>query len=500
MKKLRMPVKKNKRVRIHNVTGSALITAIVSMTLLVLLGIAVATLSMGTLINNAADKNTNDSYYAAEAGINSAIEHLKFETSKYYSDMMKAPTPAVYNTMYNAFFTNIQENTQLYFIEPKIKDITTNTTFSIGSYDTAQDIAQYNISCRATAADGTQYIVNGSIGIKRIDVAHTQYIWITDDAAIKAGNSLDLESKNSVTVTGGNVLVGDLLYIEKVEGQVPYSITGGNLIIDPTLGSNIVDFLVYPSYTDPVLPAVDFLITESSYTINWDMPSPSTLTTAVGTDLHFTACTIPEGTIYGKGDVHISNCVVNGDVYSDGDVFINNYTSINGNIYCRGNVYITNVEIGGNIFCDGLVDFNNGNLDASIYAAAGITVHDGISSGNMFSPGEISIENATVSDGIIYSSSKLTVGAGDMTAVLFSGGDIEFTSDVSIAGTVIAKNDIYFKVDANKDLYVDYYYSETTVDNIVNDPDNSFFFSRPEEPRLDENVFFNETVTALGRV
>lgn len=484
--------------RVLNTHGSAIIMALVTMTVLVLLGLAVATLSMGTLVSNTADQSTNDSYYAAEAGVNSAIEHLKYEASKYYATMMVAQG-ATYNDLYNNFFTTINNNAQLNFIDPAITGVTIDTTFTTEDIDTTQDIGEFLISCKATA-NGTSYAVNGKLYIKRVDVSHSQYIWITDDAAIKAGGTLDLESKNSVTVYGGNLIVANLLYTTKDENVLPYSITDGQLLIVPTIGSTILDLLVYPSYTDPVLTTTSMYITDSSYSINWDVPAPVSITTVPGSDLHFTACTISEGIVYGKGDLHITNCIINSDIYCDGDIIIDNYSSINGNIYCRGNITITNADIGGNIYCDGIVDFNNGSLDASVYAGGPIVVHAGTSSGNLFSPSEITIENANVTNGIVYSSSKLTIGSGVMTSIFFSGDDIEFTSDVSVNGTVIAKNDISFKVDANKDLFVNYYYSETTVDNIVNDPKNRFFFSIPNVAQLDENVFTDQSVTAVGRI
>jgi hypothetical protein len=105
-----------------------------------------------------------------------------------------------------------------------------------------------------------------------------------------------------------------------------------------------------------------------------------------------------------------------------------------------------------------------------------------------------------VTSGIVYSSTKLTIGRGSTTAIFFSGGDIEFTGDVYVNGTVIAKNNIFFKVDANLDLFVDYYYSAATIDEIINDPDNSFFFTVPGVPQLNEDIFAGDSITAVGRV
>jgi cytoskeletal protein CcmA (bactofilin family) len=470
------------------------------MCILILLGGAVVMLSSGTLKVNAADAQTNRAYYAAESGVTNAIEQIKYEASCYYADMLASDGTA-YISLYNNFFTAINQNASLNYTEPAISGVTTLTTFTTGAYDVNTGNCEFLISCTATAADGTRYVVDGKAYIKRIDVRTvTLTNWITPDAAIKAGGTLDLESKNSVNVTNGDIIVSTLSYTLK--NDLPYVITGGDLIVDPNTAASINDVLTYPSYVDPVMPEVDLLVTENNYTINWANmpPAPVYITTADDITLHFTACTIPEGIVYVKGDLNLSNCNIEGDIYCDGNIDMNNYCSVSGNIYCRGNMTITNVDIAGEIYCDGIVSFNNGTLDANIYAGGSIDVHEAQCGGNLYSPGPISIEGTTVTSGIVYSSTKLTIGRGSTTAIFFSGGDIEFTGDVYVNGTVIAKNNIFFKVDANLDLFVDYYYSAATIDEIINDPDNSFFFTVPGVPQLNEDIFAGDSITAVGRV
>ncbi len=491
--------KKIRKISRKKRSGAAIIMSLVTMTLLVLLGLAVITLSMGNLQVNQADALNNDAYYAAEAGVNSAIEQIKYETSNYYNQMLEAQG-AYYIALYNGFFNNISGNADTDFAEPIVSDVSTYTSFSVGDIDPIENTGEFLITCTSTAPDGAQYKVSGRLSVKRVDVRTTeQYIWISPDAALKAGGFLDLGSRNSVNVTGGNVLVGNLLYTEL--NTNPYTINDGELIIDPNVALSIEDKLEYMSYTDPIITNPDYYITVSQ-TINWSTipPPPISMATAEGIDIHFANCTVPEGIVYVKGDVSLNNAVVYSDIYCDGNVDISNYCNITGNIYCRGNVYVTNSDLTGSIYCDGFVDFGNGTTSASIYAEDGISIHTATTSGNLFSPAEIVIENATIADGIIYSKTKLTIGSGDMDGIFFSGGDIEFTGDVSIDGSVIGKQDIYFKVDANKDLYVNYNYSIETIDAIVNDPDNAFFFTAPGEPMLDEYVIFGQDVDADGRL
>ena len=500
MKKLIDVIKILKSRRTSDIRGSAMIIALITMSLLILLGVAVVSLSVGTINVNTADAQNNKAFYAAESSINSAIEQVKYEATHYYGDMLESSGLA-YMSLYNNFFNGVNSNARQNFVEPSIDGVTTLTTFTTGTYDAVDNICEFLISCTSTAADGTRYVVDGKVYIKHVDVmTYEDNIWITPDAAIKAGGTLLLESKNSVNVTNGDIVVNTLSY--ELKNDLPYVISGGELIIDPYTTNTINDVLTYTSFSDPYLPQVDLLVTENNTTINWANlpPAPTYITTADGVSMHISACTIPDGIIYVKGDLDINNAVINGDIYCDGDISISNYCTVNGNIYCRGNMTITNADISGEVYCDGFVSFNNGTLESNIYADGGIDVHNATCGGNLFSTQPINIEVTTVTDGIIYSKSKLTVGTGSTAAIFFSGGDIEFTGDVYVDGTVIAKNDIYFKVDANLDLFVDYYYSTSTIDSIINDPNNSFFFSIPGVPDLDEQVFVSDNVTAVGRI
>ena len=488
-----------KNRKTSDIRGSAMVFALITMSLLILLGVGIVSLSAGTINVNTTDAQNNKAYYASESSINSAIEQVKFEASRYYGNMLSS-SGLEYVALYNNFFSGVNNNAQLNFAEPSIDGISTSTTFTTGTFDDTDSICEFLISCTSTAADGSSYVVNGKVYIKLVDVRTLEdNIWITPDAAIKAGGTLILESKNSVHVTNGDIIVSTLSY--ELKNDLPYVIDGGELSVDPNTASTINDVLVYPSYLNPVLPQVDMLVTENNTTLTWSNipPAPMYITTLDGVSVHIAACTVPEGIIYVKGDLSINNAEINGDIYCDGNVSISNYCTVNGNIYCRGNMDIINADINGTIYCDGIVSFNNGTIESNIYADGGIDVHNAICGGNLFSTQPITMEVTTVTDGIIYSKSKLTVGTGSTAAIFFSAGDIEFTGDVYVDGTVIAKNDIYFKKDANLDLYVDYIYTTETIDKIINDTNNSFFFTVPGEPNLDEQVFVGQDVTAIGR-
>ncbi len=487
-------MRKTKAKIILNSRGSAIIMALVIISILILLGLAVATLSMGTLINNTEDSENNEAYYAAEAGVNSAIEHIKYEVSSYYSKMLESSGEA-YKKLYDNFFADINKNADLNFVEPSISGITTSTVFSKGSYK--DDICEFLISCEATSHDGTGYVINGSVYVKRVNIVSTSgYDWLSGGDAIKAGGTLDLAKNNSAIVNGGNIHVGDLKYEPK--NNKPITIWNGELIVEPGLSSSMADMLSYPSYTDPSLTNVDLHITKSSKNVNLNDAGkpPITVTTDEGINLQFNNTNIPEGIVHVKGDVKINNAVVYGDIYCDGDLSLTN-ASIRGDIYCRGDININNINLTGTIYCDGFITATNCSLNTTIYSGDGIYCNNLSVSGNLYSSGQITITNYSF-NGIIYSSDSLEIGSGSIMGVLFSAGDLKFLGSVNVFGAVMGINDIYFKTGNNKSITVSY--SKSYIDQIVKNPNNSFFFGSSGEPELEEDVFIGQNVSAQGRV
>lgn len=493
-----MKMIKRKKLHIKNCRGSAIIMALIVMTVLVLMGLAVATLSMGTLKSNTTDATNNDAYYAAEAGINSAIEQVKYEAFAYYNAMLDAET-GEYGALYDNFFNGINYNTQAHFVEPKLTNVTTQTTFTTGSYDDVTKICEFLITCRATATNGLTYDVHGSVLVKKVDVANSQsVVFKVDNAAIKAGGTLALEKKNGVTANDGNIIVAELTHSHK--WGLPYIINGGNFFLNPNVGQTIYDVLTYDSFSDPVLEDIDLIVTQSDTTLTWaHVPKePVCITSNPEIDIHIANCTMPNGVIYSKGDMHVNNCTMYADLYVDGNIHVNN-CSVYGNIYIRGNFDGNNAQIHGRIYSDGYIYYNNGALYGSAYAGNGIDIHNASSSGSLFSPKLVKIMQTGVTSAVVYSSEKIEIGNCSINAIVFSGADIELTHSLSVSGCVIAKNDIYFTTDSNKHMTVNY--SPSTIEDILSDTDNDFFTTQtgPGEPELNEDVFISQTITPVGR-
>ena len=481
--------------RIFNMRGSALIMAMVTITVLLLLGLAVVTLSMGTLQANTADATTNKAYYAAEAGVNSALEQLKLEASSYYAAMLAADS-ADYTGLFGNFFNGISTGAQSSFTEPVINGVTTSTIFSTGSFDSQDSICEFIVTCTSTTSDGTKFAVEGRLYIKKIDVGGGGGSWFVNDAAIIAGGTLKFGATNGMTIKDSNVIVSALTHSR--QWGLPYSIQHGQVIYDPTLKDKVNDVLKYPSYSIPAMTDIDLYITQNNTVINWsNVPAALVgITTAPGINISFSSVNVPAGVIYGKGNVTVSNGNMDADIYCDGN-FTATSGTINGDIYCRGNVTLTNGNFNGSVICDGSLTLYGGSLGGSAICGGSINIHDAGSVVSLFATGPITVTRTNVKYGVVYSSTKISLGDCSTTAIYFSAGDIELTGSGTVKGVMIAKNDIYFTNDAY--VYYTINYQKNEIDKIFADIDNSFFESGTAAPGLNENVIVNQDITALGR-
>ncbi len=480
----------------RNRNGSAIIMAMVTMMVLLLLGLAVATVSMGTLRTNVADAVNNDAYYAAESAVASAIEQLKYEVSAYYADMLEASSSEC-GTLYSAFFEGINQNAKWNFHEPSFNGIITSTTFTTGSYDSEDEVCEFLVSCTAKADNGTRYRVDGALYVKKVDVRTTSAVWLEiDDAALKAGGTIALGSTNGMSISGGNVYTSALTY---TRSWLPYNISGGQLILSPGVAATINDCLTYPSYSDPVMSDIDLYCTANT-TVNWSNVPAATvgITTAPGVTLTVTSCTVPAGIIYGRGNTVIKDCNVYSDVYSDGTLSISNQ-SLYGDVHCRGNLTISNCTVYGDVYCDGTVTFYSAALKGSIFSSGAIKMNDGSMTGSLLSMSTVTVSSASIVKGIVYSHTKIYCGNMSASAVFFSGGDIEITGSMSLSGAMIAKGNIGFGGESSRWLTISY--SHSKIQDVMSNENNAAMFSiSGGQPKLDEDVFVRQSITAQGRL
>jgi cytoskeletal protein CcmA (bactofilin family) len=469
-----------------------MIMAIVTITVLMLLGLAVITVSMGTLKSNAADASTNDAYYAAESGVGSGLDQLKLEVSRYYAQMLSADS-SNYTGLFNNFATSIATNAQTNFSKPSISGGDTKTTFSVAGHESSGDIYEFLVSTVSTMTDGTKYQVEARLKVKRVDISAKE--WFIENASLVVGNTLTINSSSGISQNGGNVYLGALVRPN------PWNLglnSGAQLFIDPTIKNAISDVLVYPSFSDPVISNPKYYITVNNTEINnsYSLTAPVSINTAANVALKITYNNpIPAGIIRSTGDMTISSGGnINCDIYCKSLDITGRL--MNGNIYARGNVALHNGDYYGNIYCDGNVTIYSASLHGSIICNGSITVNGATALGNMFATGPITLSQLGATGNVIYSKSKVSFGGATINAIIFSGGDVVITSGGGVNGAIIAKNNMYFSPSG----WITDNYDAASVAAKYEALKGTFFRPGGGTASLDTSVFQGQSITAIGRI
>jgi len=502
MKTLFKPICRDRRnargnknqISLLNNRGVAIITALIVMTVLLLLGVAVTSLSLNSLDSSVVDASNNSSFYAAEAGVSKALAQLKYEASSYYNQMMDA-TLGAYTSLYTNFFTGISSNAQANFEEPEFELVSTQTTFTAHSFDSGTNLCEYRVTSVATSNNGEQYQVNGSLTVKRIDVVTVPASWFElDNAALKVGGTLSMVEKNTgVGVNGGDAILGALNLNQSWQCQV----NGGNLLIDPNTAASINDTLTYISYSDPVINDLDMYLTEDT-TINWsNVPDePVAIMSAPGVNITINSTTVPDGIIYSGGDLTFSDGTVHSDLYCDGNMYISSGTA-SGDLYCRGDFTGGNAQVLGNLTCDGFADWSHGYITGYIYSQDGIHIEDASSTGSLITTGSLVTSSVGVLNAITYASGDLSIGDCSINSIIFSGGNAQITGGMWIGGALVVKGNL----DYDAKSWVTISYNPSSVEDMLENNDYEFLQGESTTTTtLDEDIFGEQTITAAGRV
>lgn len=479
--------------------GSAIITVLIVMVVLVLLGQAITILTLGTLRTNVADSSNNEAYYAAESGIVSAIDQVKHEVVSYYKTLSEASSTD-YNALFGAFSTSINANAQARFVEPTLEGGTTSTTFYVGAYDSVNDVCEFNIQCVSMTPDNARYQVNASVYVKKIDVSVTGgQLVVVDNAALIVGGELDLDYDSGIGINGGDAIVGGITFESTKKNQVPYSISGGDLYIDPNIGDVIEDVFVYSSYSNPDVSGADLVVTANT-TLDWGYtpPNPVVITTLPGVDLVLSR-DFDEGVIHGQGNVTVSGGNYGVDLYCDGDLYLSSCDFI-GDIYVRGNFVGEDAVIRGNLIVDGNINWSSGYSVGDILCGGYVTIHDASSVCSIAAVGAVDIESVGISAGLIYSSTSITIGDCSVSAVLYSCGEIVITGGMYLNGAIYGKGDFYF---SNPGPYMNMGYDAEFVQGIIDEANIDIFGGGGgggAAPTLDASIFVSEEITPIGRI
>lgn len=502
--------------------GSAIIMALVTMTILLLLGLAVAMVSTGTLNSSAADASNNNAYYAAKSAVTSAIEQLKYETSSYYAEMLTANS-SDYPSLYADFFATINENARSHFMysEPHFDSVTTNTTFTQGAFNSTDSICEFLVSSTATAADGNKYKVNGKLYVKKVDVSVAPDVWLeVDDVALKVGGTLT--NSSGFSVNGGNILTSNFVNPRETPHYLGYNIQDGyRTDVIPGTDATINDCLEYSgvSYSNPVMASPNYTITVNnstleSGTINSTYPSQTvSITSAPGISftLSDTGPSIyPGSVVYSKGNLTLTapaaspgiKCYCDGNFSSSGaDKYVTVYcagdanitSGFYGTVYCKGKVNVTG-NFHGAVYCNGDFTMPSGSFEGLVVCGgnSNITATGGLNA-SYYAAGNISINSGVTGvNHVVYAGGNITLTGGNNSTVLFAGGDIS-VGNTTVNGAIIAKGSVtqtgWFTVN----------YSRSDIEAIMNSAKNEFFFpNKSSKPELNEDVFMGQSITPIG--
>ena len=494
---------------IGNNKGSALLMAVVAIVFLLILGLAVTTLSLGTLITNVADATTNDAYYAAEAGVSSALEHVKHEVSNYYATMIDAVGSSGYGALYDNFFANILINAQAYFGEPVFSGgISTHTTFGLNGSDNAQKT--FTVTSTSTTADGTQYVVRGNVDIVRLDVRPPSINFsLPENHVIYSGGAYNAPGAWGGLRLSGNITVGD---ISQDPSYYTYYHSNGTFRVRPSGEPNaledIFDYTVTyhsPSYTQP-----DVTVSNNG---SYSAPKDA-IRIIYGNNYSIGGDNLGGGLIHSTGNLTIGGGGGghrNVDIYCEGNLTIGG-DGVRGTaskrirIYCKGNVTLANSVKKADIFCLGNVTIqsgNNGDADdkLNIYCNGNAYLTGGNNCVNVYARGTITAGNVGTPNVFLYSYSNVVFSGGNINGIIFSGGDVTVNSWMGLKGAVFAKNNL-------TSVYSDLSYNQLEFDKAFNGASDflSFLSSHSSGSggssggSVDiSNVIVSQNIAAVGR-
>lgn len=186
--------------KIKNKKGSALLTVLIVMTVLLVVGMGIISSSMNNLTATDVITVNERSYYAAENATQVAVSTIKNEVSKYYMTMVNnSSSYAAYQTLYANFFTYLSgrligANSILSspdFITSELDGNTTVTcTMDTPATQTSGYLGTTFTVTSTTTIDGLPRSVTGSV---RVDAVPLKFQWtsappLTEYVLLSSGN------------------------------------------------------------------------------------------------------------------------------------------------------------------------------------------------------------------------------------------------------------------------------------------------------------------------
>jgi Tfp pilus assembly protein PilX len=351
--------------------GSALLTAIAIMTVLVVIAMGSISASFSNMQISKIISDNERCYYAAEDAAEISISVIKDEVTKYYMEIGQSASQSTYLTMYENFFPYLAgrltgENSILSdpdFVESELDGITTVTcTMSEPTLkESGVNGVTFTVTCTSVIDDVPRTVI-GTLDVEAQPVTfqYTTAPVITDETLILGGDILVSreDNENKITIEGDARIGGTVL-----DDSATFS-TGTVSTYDFSVEEDLIWQLFWEQFDTSIADPYEAPV------INLDGQPAQLL---VSNDYYFT-----ESTTYDTANVVTKN------IYCDGDLTIKNIDVINSQIYATGNVYIidedmgiqnntiygTNIYAGGDIYIE-LADIVNNQNNRRYYTAGG---------------------------------------------------------------------------------------------------------------------------------
>ena len=388
-----------------NKKGSALLTVLMVMTILVVVGLGVFSNSINNLNTTDVVTINERSYYASENAAQIAVSTIKNEVNKYYMTMMAATSTSAYQSLYDNFFTYLQGRlvgsgsilSSPDFVESELDGKTTLTcTMATPSMQASGYLGTTFTVTATTTIEGVEREVVSKL---RVDAAPLQFQWTSAPPVT-----------DYVLLSGGDVKT-NAEYLQAVGSAIlSGTVTNPSYFSATSLSENdssVNDILTWQLYYDQFDKSIA------------NPPMPPTMTSDEA-DVAY-----PWYHSLGPGEFP-GNKVNNQKIYFTGGGEIKNQTVKNCDIYVQGGgLNITNSTFEGtNIYVEGLINIANGTefLSGSnpniIYTGGDLIINCNTiiisdtamtAEGNMMFHSHASSKNDIIENSSFYTNSSISI-------------------------------------------------------------------------------------------
>jgi hypothetical protein len=424
--------------------GSALLSVFLVITMLLILGTGILTLSVANISQARTGDTYERDYYVADGGAKQGVETLKGAALEQYRKIAADLQNNIQSTNNaSSFFAALDAVS----CTPPQPDSSAGgpTSLAVSISHATVDADTHRYTVRSTATDGkTARSLSGSIDINFVPVTATAGFSPLPACAILSGGTL--RQNSGWTAVTGSVKCG--AFSSYNPGQ--FCLNGvtnpsPSLFVDPNTASLFSWDMEYPGFTNAVrtpsgqltLPPVanGANITNAAFKdppYNWTVPSPIYLEGQTGASFTISNFQYKGGQAYSTGSLGFSN-----DVIGTAGSFVM--------LYCKGNLSLSNGAIRYvKIYCDGNLTINGGGgLDNVIIYCNG-SISDSCTNRTnvrMYCSSYTMNGGNFIGDNIVYAENSIHVES-TVSGLFYSNGNIDVGSGAGLTGQMAAKNNI----------------------------------------------------------